>query len=70
VIDFGSDFLESGPSPVEHARQLAAARDVSKPERRSARFVYIGPRLSMTASTPTSGWPRSRAAKGCSRSRC
>jgi len=50
VIDFGSDFLESGPSPVEHARQLAAARDVSKPERRSARFVYVGPRLSMTAS--------------------
>ena len=50
VIDFGSDFLESGPSPVEHARQLSEARDVSKPERRSARFVYVGPRLSMTAS--------------------
>ncbi len=50
VIDFGSDFLESGPSPVEHARQLAEARDVSKPERHGARFVYVGPRLSMTAS--------------------
>ncbi|RIK99536.1 MAG: hypothetical protein DCC71_20225, partial [Proteobacteria bacterium] len=50
VIDFGSDFLESGPSPTEHARQLAEARDVSKPEGRAARFVYVGPRLSMTGS--------------------
>jgi molybdopterin-containing oxidoreductase family iron-sulfur binding subunit len=50
IIDFGSDFLESGPSPVEHARQLAEARDIAKPERRGARFVYVGPRLSMTAS--------------------
>ena len=50
IVDFGSDFLESGPSPVEHARQLAAARDIAKPERRAARFVYVGPRLSMTAS--------------------
>jgi molybdopterin-containing oxidoreductase family iron-sulfur binding subunit len=50
VIDFGSDFLESGPSTTEHARQLAAARDVSKPGAHAARFVYVGPRLSMTAS--------------------
>ncbi|MCX5739097.1 MAG: molybdopterin-dependent oxidoreductase [Proteobacteria bacterium] len=50
IVDFGSDFLESGPSPVEHARQFAEARDIAKPERRAARFVYIGPRLSMTAS--------------------
>lgn len=50
VIDFGSDFLESGASPTEHARQLAEARDIAKPEGRAARFVYVGPRLSMTAS--------------------
>jgi molybdopterin-containing oxidoreductase family iron-sulfur binding subunit len=50
VIDFGSDFLESGPSPTEHARQLAAARDAAKPSGRVARFVYVGPRISMTAS--------------------
>jgi molybdopterin-containing oxidoreductase family iron-sulfur binding subunit len=51
VIDFGSDFLESGPSPTEQARQLAEARDVSKPDGKAARFVYVGPRLSMTASS-------------------
>jgi molybdopterin-containing oxidoreductase family iron-sulfur binding subunit len=50
IVDFGSDFLESGPSPTEHARQFAEARDVTNPARRAARFVYIGPRLSMTAS--------------------
>ena len=50
IVDFGSDFLEAGVSPVEHARQLAEARDVANAERRGTRFVYVGPRLSMTAS--------------------
>jgi molybdopterin-containing oxidoreductase family iron-sulfur binding subunit len=50
VIDFGSDFLETGPSPTEHARQLAAARDVDEVGRRATRLVYVGPRLSMTGS--------------------
>jgi molybdopterin-containing oxidoreductase family iron-sulfur binding subunit len=51
IVDFGSDFLEAGPSPAEHARQLAEARDVSDAGKRSVRFVSIGPRLSMTASS-------------------
>jgi len=50
ILDFGSDFLEAGLSPVEHARQLATARDAAEAGRRATRFVYIGPRLSMTAS--------------------
>jgi molybdopterin-containing oxidoreductase family iron-sulfur binding subunit len=50
ILDFGSDFLEAGLSPVEHARQLAAARSADDADSRSTRFVYIGPRLSMTAS--------------------
>ncbi|MDJ0869366.1 MAG: molybdopterin-dependent oxidoreductase, partial [Myxococcota bacterium] len=50
VIDFGSDFLETGLSPTEHARQLAEARDADSAERRGTHFVYVGPRLSMTAS--------------------
>lgn len=50
VIDFGSDFLETGLSPVEHARQLAAARDAGDEGRRTTRVVYVGPRLSMTGS--------------------
>lgn len=49
VIDFGSDFLEHGSS-VEHARQLAAARAIDAHERGGARLVYVGPRLSLTAS--------------------
>jgi molybdopterin-containing oxidoreductase family iron-sulfur binding subunit len=50
VLDFGSDFLEVGPSPTEHARQLAEARDAAEEGRRATRFVYVGPRLSMTGS--------------------
>ncbi|HVP30084.1 MAG TPA: molybdopterin-dependent oxidoreductase [Myxococcota bacterium] len=49
VISFGGDVLETGSSPTEHARQLAEARDVATKERGGARFVYVGPRLSMTA---------------------
>ncbi|NQZ94932.1 MAG: 4Fe-4S dicluster domain-containing protein [Myxococcales bacterium] len=48
IIDFGSDFTETG-SPVEHSRQLAEARDVLKHESGGAQFVYVGPRLSQTA---------------------
>ncbi|MEB2344354.1 MAG: 4Fe-4S dicluster domain-containing protein [Deltaproteobacteria bacterium] len=50
VVDFGSDFLETGLSPTEHAHQLASARDVAAEGKRKARFVYVGPRLSMTGS--------------------
>jgi molybdopterin-containing oxidoreductase family iron-sulfur binding subunit len=50
VIDFGSDFLETGASPVEQARDLAEARSVDAHEGGGARFVYVGPRLSMTGS--------------------
>ena len=31
VLDFGSDFLDTGISPVEHAAQFADARDIKKP---------------------------------------
>jgi molybdopterin-containing oxidoreductase family iron-sulfur binding subunit len=50
VVDFGSDFLETGLSPTEHARQFAAAREAGDEGRRKTRLVYVGPRLSMTAS--------------------
>jgi len=49
VISFGGDVLETGSAPAEHARQLAEARDVAAKEHGGARFVYVGPRLSMTA---------------------
>ncbi len=49
VIDFGSDSLSTGLSPVEHARQIAAARDAAQESGRAARLVYVGPRLDETA---------------------
>jgi molybdopterin-containing oxidoreductase family iron-sulfur binding subunit len=48
VLDFSSDFLDQGLSPVEHARQLSQAKDISK--HGGARLISVGPRLSMTAS--------------------
>ncbi len=47
LVSFGADFIESGASPVEHqrafARMSAADEHGSK-----GRFVYAGPRLSLT----------------------
>ena len=50
VIDFGSDALSTGLSPVEHSRQVMEARDATKESGLSARLVYVGPRLDETAS--------------------
>ncbi|MGH7779362.1 MAG: molybdopterin-dependent oxidoreductase [Candidatus Binataceae bacterium] len=51
LISFGADFLETGPSPVELARQYA---DFRAPKTRRGqltigRSFYVGPRMSMTA---------------------
>jgi molybdopterin-containing oxidoreductase family iron-sulfur binding subunit len=51
VIDFGSDALGTGLSPVEHMRQLMQARDVTRESGRQARLVYVGPRQDETASS-------------------
>ncbi len=51
VISFGDDLIETGISPVEHARQLAAARDARTRKDGGARFVYVGPRLSLTTAS-------------------
>ena len=48
VLDFSSDFLDQGLSPVEHAGQFAAAKETSK--HGGASLISVGPRLSMTAS--------------------
>ncbi|MDO8433411.1 MAG: 4Fe-4S dicluster domain-containing protein [Candidatus Binatus sp.] len=52
LVSFGADFLETWESPVELARQYALFR--TPKERRGAltigRSIYVGPRLSMTAS--------------------
>ncbi len=52
VLDFGAEALESGPSPVEHQRQWAEARDIdAHAHDGGARLVYVGSRLSLTASS-------------------
>jgi molybdopterin-containing oxidoreductase family iron-sulfur binding subunit len=59
VIDFGGEFLESGPSPTENARQWAEAK-----ETRQARLVYVGPRLSLTGSTADEWLPARPGTEG------
>jgi anaerobic selenocysteine-containing dehydrogenase/Fe-S-cluster-containing dehydrogenase component len=60
VLDFGSDFLEAGPSPIEHAAQLADARDIGANPHGGARLVAVSPRLSMTVSNADE-WLSARA---------
>jgi molybdopterin-containing oxidoreductase family iron-sulfur binding subunit len=64
VIDFGAEFLETGPSPTENARQWADAKEVSKAEGREARLVYVGPRLSLTGSSADEWLPAQPGTEG------
>lgn len=47
LISFGADFLETWISPIQYARQFATMRQMRNGSR--GRFVYVGPRVSMTA---------------------
>ncbi len=47
VLSFGTDFLETWVSPVEHARGFSAGHGFA--EGRMGRYVHIEPRMSMTA---------------------
>jgi molybdopterin-containing oxidoreductase family iron-sulfur binding subunit len=52
ILDFGAETFESGPSPVEHQRQWAEARDIdAHAHDGGAKLVYVGSRLSLTASS-------------------
>jgi molybdopterin-containing oxidoreductase family iron-sulfur binding subunit len=64
VVDFGADSVGTWISPVEHARQLMASRDVSKEEGRAARLVYVGPRLDETASVADEWLPAKPGSEG------
>ncbi len=64
VVDFGADALESWLSPVEHARQLAAAREIDAHPDGGARLVYVGPRMSMTASNSDEWLPAKPGTEG------
>ncbi|VUZ86646.1 formate dehydrogenase subunit alpha [Candidatus Methylomirabilis lanthanidiphila] len=47
IVSFGSDFLETWISPVMYAREFAAMRAYK--HGRMGRFIFIGPRRSLTA---------------------
>jgi molybdopterin-containing oxidoreductase family iron-sulfur binding subunit len=51
IVSFGADFLESWVSPVEHGHMLSRAR---AREQGRARFVFVGPALTLTAASADS----------------
>jgi len=63
AIDFGSDFLESWTSPVEHGRQFAEARSLDR-QGNGARLVYVGPRLTLTAGNSDEWLPAKPGTEG------
>jgi len=64
VIDFGSEALDTGHSPVEHTRQWAAGRDVDAHRDGGTRLVYVGSRLSVTASASDEWLPARPGSEG------
>jgi anaerobic selenocysteine-containing dehydrogenase/Fe-S-cluster-containing dehydrogenase component len=56
VVSFGADFLETWLSPVEHARGFARATGADR-NGRKARFVFLGPRLSLTGQNADEWYP-------------
>ncbi len=63
VYSFGADFLESWVSPVEHARGLSRASGTDDSFEKS-RFVFIGPRLSLTGQNADEWIPTEAGAEG------
>ncbi len=50
IVSFGGDFLEAWPSPVLYGRLYGAFRQgPRRTQGNHGRFIYIGPRMSMTA---------------------
>ncbi len=47
LVSFGADFLETWLSPVEYARQFSNFHSLD--EGGKGKFIYVGPRLSLTA---------------------
>jgi molybdopterin-containing oxidoreductase family iron-sulfur binding subunit len=48
AISFGGDFLDHGPSQVEYGRSFARMAGVGEHGEEKGRFVFAGPRLSLT----------------------
>ncbi len=64
IIDFAGEMLEAGPSPIEHERQWAEARDIDAHADGGARLVYVGSRLSLTAGNSDEWLPARPGSEG------
>lgn len=64
VIDFGSDFLDTGVSPTEHAGQFSKSRDVAAHADGGARLIAIGPRQNLTGSNADHWVPAAAGSEG------
>ena len=60
IINLGSDFLSSGLSPTENARQYSDARDVKVHKKGGTRMISFGPRMDFTT-TSSDQWLPARA---------
>jgi len=50
IVSFGGDFLEAWPSPVYYSRLFGEFRQGPRRQQgEHGRFIYVGPRMSMTA---------------------
>lgn len=64
VIDFGSDFLDTGSSPIEHSGQFSKSRDLSAHSNGGARLIVIGPRQNLTGSNADQWVPAAAGSEG------
>lgn len=64
LISFGADFLETWLSNVEFARDFAAWRDARRAGKHTGRYVFIGPRLSLTGANADEWIPVRAGAEG------
>jgi molybdopterin-containing oxidoreductase family iron-sulfur binding subunit len=64
LIDLGSDFLDTGRSPVENSQQFADARDVKQNEYGGTRLISVGPRLDLTTTSADRWIPAKAGSEG------
>jgi anaerobic selenocysteine-containing dehydrogenase/Fe-S-cluster-containing dehydrogenase component len=64
ILDFGSDFIDTGASPTEHAAQLVTSRDVHAHKDGGARLIAITPRQNLTASNADHWIPNKPGSEG------
>jgi len=63
IIDFGSDFLEQGPTP-RYAREFTESRDIAAHPDGGAHLVSVGPRLSQTIDNADEWLPAKPGSEG------